>query len=194
MNLQEMISLINSNVDDVVATTDAVMWLNVGKNKMAISVGASFPDIAVTSDLSDAFVFPAKYHHIPVLYSCAAYKGQDTSLQEKGSFMQEFLDGIRDFQTEYSVPEYYRDDNNSEQFTATAGQSTFTITKNAYDSQTGDLKIYINGKQTFDFTPNTDVRYKDFTLSTVCNEGDKVTAIWEIHTDLMEAPYSWWNW
>lgn len=194
MNLQQMINLINTNVDDVVSTNDAVAWLNTGKNKMAIAVGALFPDIAITSDLSDTFVFPAKYHHLPVLYACASYKGQDTSLQEKGSFMQEFVDGLQDFVARYDVPPYYRDDDTSEQFIATAGQSIFTINKNSYDPVSGDLKVYINGRQTFDFTPNRDTRYKEFILATACNTGDKVTALWEIHTDLIEAPYSWWTW
>ena len=46
MTLQEMIDAINRRVDDVVDTTDAVEWLNAGKNQMALAIGANFPDLS----------------------------------------------------------------------------------------------------------------------------------------------------
>ena len=194
MNLSEMLDMVNANVDDIVEQEDAVAWLNVGKDKMAIAVDADFPDIVVTPDMDDEFVFPKKYHHLPVLYASASYKGYDSSLQEKGSFMQEFAEELLDFVANYQVPENFKDDEYTEQFVAEEGQRTFTITKNLYEAHAGSLRVYINDRQSRAFRLGGVRQANDFILNQPCEEGDRVTAVWDIRTGLVQAPYPWTTW
>lgn len=189
MTLQEMIDAINRRVDDVVDVRDAVEWLNSGKNQMAVAVGAKFPDLS-TTDLNGTFPFDDKYHEAPVLYACACFKEQDSSLSEVANFMAKFENLKKDFVRNYAVPPRYRDDRLSQQFTATQGQTTFTITKEGYDPRFGDLKVYVNDMPAeFELGSGT-----DFILRNPANNGDAVTAVWEEHIDLIEPPYNWWTW
>lgn len=184
--------MINSNVDDVVLNEDALMWLNAGQNKMAIAVNAKFPKLEMTPAMDATFVFPEEYHDLPVLYACAMYKAQDTSLQEKDSFMLQFLDGLREFASRYSPPIIYRNDETTEQFVVDDTlNNVFNITKNSYDPRTGKLRVYVNGIQTNYFVKKAD---KSFKILQSLVEGDRVTAQWEIHTDMQKPPYSWWSW
>lgn len=194
MTLEEMINMINSNVDDVVLNEDALMWLNAGQNKMAVAVGANFPRLEITPSMDATFVFPEKYHDLPVLYASAMYKAQDTSLSEKDSFMVQFIDGLKDFVARYTPPIIYRDDETTEQFDIQNGMtSELFITKNSYDPRTGKLKVYVNGIQTNNFIKDSKGR-KSFLVLDDLVEGDRVTAQWEIHTDMQKPPYSWWSW
>jgi hypothetical protein len=190
MNLGEMIKAIARRIDDSVDNADAVEWLNAGKNKMAVAIGADFPDIQLTTDLSDTFVFPAKYHLGPVEYAAAKAKEKDSSVNEAGNFMSQFEQIKRDFVQTYEVPAQYRDDRLSQQFTATDGQDMFLITKEGYNPSYGDLKVYKNGLVQTNFTTNDD---KTFILSSACVAGDKITALWEEHIDLIEPPYKWFG-
>lgn len=189
MNLQEMIDAINRRVDDVVDPTDAIEWLNAGKNRMAMAVKANFPDLTA-SDMQGSFAFPAKYHEGPVLYAAAKFKELDSSLAEAANFMSQFELILREFMENYEIPPRYRDDHLSQQFIATAGQTVFTITKNSYNPRYGDLKVYVNDRlverKLGDGT--------DFVLLTPASAGDAVTAVWEEHFDLVEPPYNWWIW
>lgn len=192
MTLQEMINAINRRIDDIVITPDAVEWLNEGQNIMAIAVGAKFPQLS-TSDLSGTFVFDAKYHGIPVLFACARYKEQDSSLQESNNFMTQFEEFKKEFVENYEVPPRYRDDRHSQQFIAREGEDTFVITKVDYHPSSGDLKVYVNDLPVYPRFIGSGAD-RSFTLETPCQEGDAVTAIWEIHTDMQEPPYPWWRW
>lgn len=195
MTLQDMIDYINNSVDDVVITKTAVAWLNAGQNKMAQTVGAKFPQLDATlSTSSQTFAFDDKWHEIPVLYAAAMFKGADTSLQEKNIFMQQFNDGLKEFVMNWEVLPSLRDDRITQQFIATDQQTDFTITKNSYDPSTGDLVIYVNDIQTTNFRTDTDPTVKKFYLNTPSTLSDKVTAVWEEHTDLVDPPYSWWQW
>ena len=186
MTLQEMLAAVNRRIDDVAVQADAVEWLNEGKNKMAIAVGASFPDVSV---LTDSFVFDARFHGLPVLFASARYKEQDAVLSEANNFMVQFMDGLKDFITKYEVPPIYREDHTTQQFTATVADDTFTITKQTYDKTQGDLVVYVNGIATTNFTINLDGTVKVYgTVS-----GDKVTMVWEEHVDLVQPPYSFWG-
>lgn len=189
MTLQEMIDAINRRVDDVVDTADAVEWLNAGKNQMALAIGANFPDLSA-NDMQGTYPFPAKYHEGPVLYACARFKEQDSSLAEAASFMTQFEVFKREFATAYEVPPRYLDTPNSQQFDVQEGQMIFTITKESYSRSQGDLKVYLND-QPAEFAKGTS---KSFILLTSCKAGDRVTAVWENHADLINPPYNWWGW
>lgn len=189
MNLQQMIDAISRRVDDTVSADDAVEWLNSAKNQMAIAVEANFPNL-VASALESSFVFDSKYHEIPVLYACASFKEQESTLSEASNFMAKYENLKKDFVRNYVVPPRYRDDRLSQQFTATAGQTLFTVTKGNYDPPTGDAKVYIND-QPVDFETGDG---KNFTLLIALLGGEAVTIIWEEHTDLIDPPYNWWRW
>lgn len=202
MNLTEMVSLIGTYVDDVVDIPTGTSWLNQGLNKMAVAVGAKFPQLSSTDTMS-TFVFDEKWHDIPVLYASAIYKGKDTSLQEKNSFMSQFMEELKQFTVKYDLEPWFRDDAQSQQFVAVVGQTDFLITKISYDNATGDLKVYKYDPvlkyatkliENADFTVNMDTTKNDFTLTTACVGGETVTAVWEIHADIQEPPYSFWGW
>jgi hypothetical protein len=191
MNLQEMISAINRRIDDVIATSDAVDWLNEGQNLMGIAVGAKFPQLSV-SDMTGTFAFDEVYHGIPILFACARYKEQDSSLQESNNFINQFEAHKKDFVERYELPPRYRMDRQSQQFTATDGQDTFTITKIDYSPTSGELKVYVNDLPVSLISINDD---KSFVLALPCLLGDAVTAVWEEHPYLEEPPYPWMkNW
>lgn len=191
MTLQDMIDAINRRLDEVVDVADAVEWLNAGKNQMAIAVGAKFPDLVV-GQMQSSFVFDERYHEAPVLYACARYKERDSSTSEAGNFMVQFEQLKREFVLEYEVPPRYREDRFSQQFVAEDGQTTFTITKNGYDPQYGDLKVYINDVLYEDVNVYTDKTF--MILNKTINAGDAITAVWEEHTYLQEPPFNWWRW
>lgn len=190
MKLQEMFNAINRRVDDVALTIDAVDWLNEAKDIMGIAVGAKFPDL-VETNLADTFPFDDKYHKIPILFASARFKEKDSALQEAGNFMRQFEEFKREFVENYEVPPRYRDDRQSQQFTATEQQDTFTITKTGYAASSGELKVYVNDRLAEVLTIN--LQDNSFTLMDNCAAGDAVTASWEEHPDLQEPPYPWWT-
>lgn len=192
MTLQEMILAINRRIDDVIATADAVEWLNEGQNLMGIAVGAKFPQL-IASDTTSTFVFDERFHNIPVLFASARYKEQDSSLNEANNFLNQFEAYKKDFVENYEVPMRYREDRQSQQFIATEGQDTFTITKIDYDPYSGELKVYVNDLPVSLSNIGTGDD-KSFMLDIPCTEGDAVTATWEYHSDLIEPPYPWWKW
>lgn len=199
MKVQEMITYVAHLVDDVPDTNDVISWLNTGQNIMSQTVQARFPQLLNTTqdpNLTGTFVFPEKYHHIPCLYAAAMYKAQDTSFQEEQMFIQQFKDQVDVFTAYYDPPQQYNDSPTSQQYTASAGDTTFAITKDTYDRKFGDLRVYVNGVRTLNFTlpqvndpnPNT------FTLNTPANSGDFISALWEEHFDLVDPPYNFWRW
>jgi hypothetical protein len=190
MILSEMKTGVESRIDDTVLIGDLLRWLNDAKDDMALEINANFPDIVQTGTMDDFFVFDSRYHIGPVLYACARFKEQQQSVGEANNFMQQYLDLRRKFVADYEVPAQYREDRLSQQFTATSGQTDFTITKNGYDPSTGDLKIYVNNIEV-EFIP---LAGKTFSLVIPTVEGDAVTAVWEEHTDFVDPPYSFWNW
>ncbi len=194
MNVTQMISLINANVDDVVDTNSAIQWLNAGQNQMAMEARASFTQLSA-NDVTATFDFPEKYHEIPVLYACAMYQSSESSMGEKNSYLIQFQDGLKSFIENYDIPMEFRDDSNTQQFTKTANDAnTYVITKRGY-SDTSNLKVYINDIQNEYFTLND----KSFTIqyNTVTNpepaNGAKITAVWEDRPELQEPPYTWWK-
>jgi hypothetical protein len=189
MNLQQMIDAINRRVDDVVDSKDAAEWLNSGKNQMAIAVGAKFPDLD-SSNLSGTFVFDDQFHEAPVLYACASFKEQDSALSEVGNFMTKFENLKKEFVRSYVVPPRYRNDRLSQQFIATAGQTSFIVTKDGYDPAMGDAKVYVNDQ----LVSSSIGTGNELILTVAASLNDCVTVVWEEHTDLIDPPFNWWTW
>jgi DNA gyrase/topoisomerase IV subunit B len=190
MNLQEMINAVYRRVDDSPATADVVEWLNSGKNKMAIAVNATFPDLSATASFqTQTFVFDDKFHELPVLYASARYKEQDGVFNEAQNFMFQFDQGLKEFVVKYEILPQYRDDHTTQQFIATSAGQTFTITKQTYDATRGDLKVFVNNIKASEFT----IEDNGTVTVPACVIGDHVTMVWEDHVDMVEPPYSFWG-
>ncbi len=187
MKLSEMITLLNTYVDDVVAASTATTLFNAGQNKMAAELKAAFPQLVSTA-VDSTLSFSEKYHEIPVLYAAAMIKAQDSSVREKGSFLDQFHDGMASFIENYDLPAQYKDDVNVAQYVAAAAQQVFTITNDTYLDQYSNLKVYVNSVRTYDFTKPTAT---SFSLNTACVGGEFVTAIWDIDHAMQEPPYPW---
>lgn len=206
MTLQEMIDAINRRIDDTILPTDAVEFLNAGQNVLAVEVGASFAQLTLTN-LNGTFDFDAKYHEIPVIYACMRFKELDSVLTEANNYRAQFYDMKKFFIQNYQLPAYLRDDRLSQQFTALGGQTAFVITKDTYDPQQGVLTIYKNGSRMVSWTQVTSTITDEaqvvttttttndprgFILTNACSLGDRITALWQEHNDLVEPPYSFW--
>lgn len=191
MKLTEMQSYLRFLVDDAVDAGITAILLNDGQNKMAIEVKATFPQL-VAENPDSTFVFPEKYHSMPVFYAAAMYKGFDSSVREKDSYMGDFLNGLPNFSENYNPPYRYWDDYNVQQFTAVNGTFTYTIKKDGYNRKYADLRVYVNDLPVSFVASTTDDTFTiDSSITLVT--GDFITVIWEIHTDLVEPPYAWWG-
>lgn len=189
MILSEMFTLLNTYVDDVVPSTTATVLFNAGQNKMAAELKAAFPQLVATNQ-DDTFVFDVKYHEIPVLYAAAMIKAQDSSIREKESFLSQFHDGMTLITENWDVPPRYKDDINVQQFTATAGQTYFTITKDSYTYRYSNIQVFVNDLVvTFQVDENNGI-----SLDTACALDDHVTATWIVNDSLQRPPYPWMTW
>lgn len=195
MNLSEMIKLVNSYIDDVADNDELIRWLNMGKDRLATEVKCTFPDlptVAVDPTLTSTFVFPAKFHEIPCFYAAAMYKSQESSLGEKASYLQQFEIGLRNFSENYNPPAQYRDEPNILQYTATAGQTEFTITSDVFAPYYGNKTFYINSIPSDSFTIENNTKFT-YTGLTPLVSGDKITLIFDQNSSFLEPPYSWWK-
>jgi hypothetical protein len=192
MNLKEMIDAVNMRADDIQSNAVIIQWLNEGISVLGIAVEANFPQFSATSGdlIGQIAPIPERFHMIPVIYAIAKFKEYDSSVNEANNFMNQFEFLKNQFVATYQVEPQYRDDRLAQQFTVTDGQREFEITKNGYNPRYGDLKVYVNGQRKEDFT----IKDKKFTLVTDSVAGDKITAVWEEHTDLLEPPYNFWRW
>jgi len=191
--LSEMIALTNSYIDDVAPNDEIIRWLNMGKDRMAIEVKSTFPDlptVAQDQTLTATFIFPAKYHEVPCLYAAAMYRGQESSLNEKGSFMQQFELGVRNFSENYNPPMQYRDEHNIIQYTATAGQTDFVIANDMFTPFYGDVRFYVNSVPNDYFVVQSKALFK-YVGTTPLTNGAKVTLIFEQNANFIEPPYHW---
>jgi len=184
--------LVELYVDDVVDNNTLVTLLNMGKNRMAQEVKCRFPDITLTTNLDDTFVFSEEYHEIPVFYAAAMIKAQDSSIREKESFLAQFELGLQNFVENYDPPVQYLDLPNVEHFTATAGQLQYTITKNDYHPTYGNLKVYRNSIRVFDI--EKDGNSFSLPITETVSDGDIITAIWEINADYIYRPAFYPGW
>lgn len=206
MNLQDMITAINNRCDDAIPINVAVDFLNSGQNVLAIEVGAAFTQLS-TSNMTGTFDFPAKYHEIPVIYACMRFKELDSVLTEANNYRAQFEQMKKWFVQNYQLPSYLRDDILSQQFTAVLGQTAFVITKDTYDPNQGNLVVYKNGSRMVSWnkvvstiTDEADIVTtttstndpRGFILVNPCVLGDKITALWEEHQDVVEPPMPWW--
>lgn len=131
MNLSQLQSALNSLADDVVPSSDALPWLNAGKDKMAQRAYAIFPDLANSTDTP---VFEAKWHYCIALYAASKYKEQDSAINEAQNYMAQFQEMCDEFASRYSVPLIYRDDDFAQQFTGTQSQAPAGYYGNAYSA------------------------------------------------------------
>jgi hypothetical protein len=206
MTLQEMIDAINRRIDDTILPTDAVEFLNAGQNVLAMEVGATFAQLTLTN-LNGTFDFDAKYHEIPVIYACMRFKELDSVLTEANNYRAQFYEMKKFFIQNYQMPSYNRDDRLSQQFTALGGQTAFVITKDNYDPQQGVLEVYKNGTRMVSWskvissvtdeaqivtTTTTTNDPRGFILTNACVLGDRITAVWQEHEDIVDPPYAWW--
>lgn len=206
MTLQEMIDAINRRIDDTILPTDAVEFLNAGQNVLAMEVGATFAQLT-TSNLLGTFDFDAKYHEIPVIYACMRFKELDSVLTEANNYRAQFFEMKKFFIQNYQMPSYNRDDRLSQQFSPVAGQTAFVITKDTYDPTQGVLEVYKNGTRMVSWSKvistitdeaqivTTSTSTNDprgFILSNPCVLGDRITAVWQEHEDVVDPPYAWW--
>ncbi len=188
MNLSEMIAMVNDNVDDVISNESIVRWLNMGKNRMAVEVRAKFPDIQITSNLDDTFVFDEKYHEVPVLYASAMFKGADGEEGPKATYMHQFELGLRDFSENYDPPMRYRDDEFTQQYVVDAASTgTFTITKRDYDPRWSRIQVYVNDIEIHSFSHHAGT----VTIYSDLAEGDAVTITWDNYPVYEQAPLGW---
>lgn len=193
MILSQMITLVNSYVDDVLSNDDIIRWLNMGKDRMATEVKCTFPDlptVAQDQTLSSSFIFPSKYHEVPCLYASAMYRGQESSLNEKGSFMQQFELGVRNFSENYNPPVQYLDQPNVIQYTATAGQTDFVVANDMFTPFYGGSRFYVNSLPSDNFSIQSKVLFK-YVGVTPLVLNDKVTLIFEQNANFIEPPYAW---
>jgi hypothetical protein len=188
MLLRDMIETVNGLIDDVADNTDLLIWLNAGKDEMAIEAEARFPSLT-TSDMSNSYAFDDRFHMGPVYYAAAKYKEQDSSLDEAINFMQQFDNVKKNFALKATIDPQFKEDGNVQHFIASEGQTDFLITKNSYNPRYGDVQVYVNGKRTYAFTTMDNT----ITLPSLTT-GDMVSCIWEEHADLVDPPYNWWKW
>jgi hypothetical protein len=191
MNFSDMQQLLRFLVDDTVEAGITATLLNMGQNEMATAVKCDFPQLS--SDVpSGTFVFPEKFHKLPVFYAAAMYKGYDSSVREKDSYMADFQNGLPNFTENYTPPYRYWDDFNVQQFRAVDSVFTYNITKDGYDRRYADLRIYVNDVPVKASTSTTD---NTFTIDSSVGlvSGDYITVIWEIHADLVSPPHEWWR-
>lgn len=190
MIFSEMQTYLRFLVDDVVDSSVAAILLNAGQDKMAVEVKCTFPKITAT-DPNGTFVFPEKYHEMPVLYAAAMYKTYDSSVRESDALMGQFLSALPNFSENYQPPYRYWDDFNVQQFTSTDSVYTFKITKEGYNRDNAEIRVYVNDvpvTATASLTDNTFTIGSDDLIG-----GQYVTVIWEVHADLNKPPYGWWE-
>lgn len=196
MKLQELIQMVWDNVDDAPSNQTVVRQFQAAQNRLASAVEAKFPSFFTNGnfDANTEPVFDDKWHEALALFACAKYKEAESSISEANNFMAQFEELKKEFVENYQVPQQYRDDRLSQQFTVVDGQSTFTITKLGYDPSYGNLKVYVKGIQTTDYTTPADGS-PSFTVNpaTPLVAGDMITTLWEEHYEYQEPPYSWWN-
>lgn len=193
MKLSEMVGLVNIYIDDVADSGDIVALLNAAKNTMALEVKCRFPDITLNSNMDDTFVFDDVYHETPVLYAAAMLKSQDSAIQEKESYLSQYVSGLSNFSENYDPPVQYLNTPNVEHFTATMSQMNFIITKNNFHPRYGNLKLY---KNSVEITDAFDIDGNAVILSalTTVAHGDIITAVWEVNSDYGYEPGFYPSW
>lgn len=204
MNLGDLKQMVWDTIDDAPPDITVIKWMQSGQNRLASAIGAKFPDFVTngTFDPSASPVFDSKWHEALAVFACARYKESESSMQEVTNFQQQFEDLKKEFAERYQVPVQYMDNDYSQQWTNVAGQTTFTITKNGFDQNYSNLKVYINGILQVDWqftspVTSTSTNVNNFTLGGTIPalvSTDIVTAIWDNQNQLLEAPYPFWTW
>lgn len=185
-----MIAMLQVLIDDVPDQADAVALLNAGQDKLAVEVSASFPALNV-SDQEASPVYPKEYHQLPVFFAAAMFKGQDSSIAEKNSYMGDFISGLQDFSENYDPPVNYLNKPTVQQFDVVdIEQAIFFITKRGYSARYGNPEAYVNGVPV-DFEKQYD---GSILLLEPAVTGDRVTVQWEEHYDFTTRPAYYAGW
>lgn len=193
MNTAAMLALLEHYIDDTIDDNEvAIRILNTGKDKMATAIKARFPDIVLNGNLDEEFAFPSEYHETPVLYAAAMYKANDSSIQEKNSFLGQFEDAVKEFVENYDPPVQYREAPYIQHYTATAGQTEFVITNPSY-SRYGNVQIYVDGvfQERYE---NYDMDGRKITLYNGVSADAIVSAVWDENHAFAQPPYLHWSW
>lgn len=204
MNLGELKQMVWDTIDDAPIDLTVVRWMQSGQNRLASAVGAKFPDFVDNNSFDPNFtpVFDSKWHEALAIFACARYKESESSMQEVTNFQNQFDDLKKEFAERYQVPVQYLDSDHSQQFTNAAGVTEFTITKDGFDQNYSNLKVYVNGILQVDWqftnpTNSTSTNQNNFTLGgsiPTLVSTDIVTAVWDNQNQLLEAPYPFWTW
>jgi hypothetical protein len=194
VNLSELKAQVWERIDDAPADLTVIKWFDNAQNRLASACNAKFPKFVTNSqfDPNVSPVFDEKWHEALVVFACARYKEAESSLSEVANFAQQFEELKAEMMENYIAPLQYRDDRLVQQFTATVGQTDFTITKLGYTETYGNLRAFVNGLETKDFTHTNDGTNQFTINSPVLSVGDDVTALWEEHYEYTEPPYPWW--
>lgn len=188
MKMQEMMTLFEYYVDDVIDTSTVVSTFNRGKDIMIQDMDVEVPDLDY-SNPNDQYIFPEKFHELPLLYAAAMFKAYDSSLQEKESFLQQFYAGVQKFKTGWEIPEHLKKGDDRQVITLEEDLLTndITITSNTY-TKYGFVDVYVNGT----LVPNT--RYGkiiSIDSSIKLMKGDIITVIWDTYHVWHRPQYTW---
>lgn len=194
MKLTSLARKVNDRLDEVLDLTMTLGWFDDAQNRLAIAVGAKFPQF-LTSDGQQTNVdepaIPEKYHEALVIYAVARYREMDSSTQEMDMMDSRFDSYLAEFRSHYEIPPMYRDSYLDQHFiVAVEGESTFTITKDSYNPVYTNPKFYVNGVQN-----NATTNGMTFTLQGVTTKvGDTVTATWDDAPSLVYRPENYYGW
>jgi hypothetical protein len=204
MNLGDLKQMVWDRIDDAPLDLMVIRWMENGQSRLASVVNAVFPPFVTNGQFDPTFtpVFDAKWHEALVIFACARYKESESSMQEVQNFQQQFDDLKKEFAERYQVPVQNMDNDHSQQFTNAAGVTEFTITKDGFDKNYSNLKVYINGKLQVDWTYTnpvsaTSTNINNFTLGVsipTLMATDIVTAVWDNQNQFAEPPYPFWTW
>jgi hypothetical protein len=198
MQLQELKQQVWDRIDDAPVDLTVIRWMDSAQRRMASAVGAKFPSFVSNNSFDSTLepLIPEKWQEALIVFACARYKEGEASLNEVANFDAQFQEIAKEFTENYEVPIRYRDDRVSQQFTATANQTQFIITKIGFDPVYGNLQVFINGAKTsnFQIDSNIDPSVQSFTLTVAqpaLTGGETITALWEEQYAIQEAPTPW---
>lgn len=190
MTLDELRGVIQGTVEENPSLTNTIRWVNTMISTINLEMDISVPHLSFTAAGGESLPLPNEYSALFINFCCAKSKEFDGSIGDASYYMNEFKELKKEFISTYQVPVYYRNDRLVQQFVASQDQTVFTVTKEGYEPKYGDLKVFINGVRETDPIINDDNTFETSARSA----GDKVTALWEEHTDMVEPPYMWWRW
>ncbi|WP_026562493.1 hypothetical protein [Bacillus sp. J37] len=112
MDLQTIISTVNTLADEEFPPEQITTWINDAIARINVQLNANFPFLSVTKP-SESPVFPEVYHYLLLVpFATARIKQMDSSQFEYVDLFREFEENLVTFQAKYKVPEEYRTEDN----------------------------------------------------------------------------------